>query len=484
MKSQRSTDCALEISASGATVPASSSRRDFLRKALTAGAAGAAFTIVPRHVLGAEGFTPPSGKPSLAGVGVGGVGFGQLQEFEKAGFQITCLCDVDDSYAKKAFDQWPQARRYRDFREMLQAEADKIDAVYVGTPDHTHTVITLAALRRKKHVCCVKPLTRTVQECRVVVETARKARVATQVTAAPNTGESGCRTCELIWTGAIGAVREVHVWSDRPVWPQGMTRPGGQDPLPAGLDWNLWIGPAPLQPFKGDWPEGSSALSQVNIAGGGPSWYKSVYHPFNFRGWWDFGTGALGDMGCHFLNTPFRALKLAHPTHIQATATKVYAESAPLGSIVTFDFPARGEMPPVRLVWYDGGLKPPAPRELQGRPLPNDGALYLGDEGGMLGDRVLSEERARKAAGFPPRTLQRRGGTWAEWFEAVKGGEPAGCHFDWAGPLTETVLLGNIAIRTGRRLEWDAAAMRFAGDPEAGKLLGEPYQNGWSLETA
>jgi predicted dehydrogenase len=470
------------------------SRRDLLRSALggaaLAGAflGGPAFTITPRRVLGAasgSGEPAPSGKPALGGVGVGGVGFGQLQELEKAGFRIASLCDVDDAFAKKAYDRWPEARRYRDFREMLQAEGDRIDAVYVGTPDHTHALIVVAALRRKKHVCCVKPLTRTVEECAVVLHETRKAGVATQVTAAANTGEEGCRTTELIAAGAIGAVREVHVWSDRPVWPQGMERPRGEDAVPAALDWKLWIGPAPLRPFKERWPEGDPAIAQVNIAGGGPSWYKSVYHPFNFRGWWDFGTGALGDMGCHYLNTPFRALRLAHPERIHSSATKVFGETAPLASIVTFDFPARsdpdrGDLPPLRLTWYDGGLKPPAPRELEGR-LGEAGVLYIGDEGTMLGSRILDPTRAQRFAEVP-RTLERRGGTWVEWYEAVRGGPAAGCDFPWAGPLTETVLLGNVAIRAGKRLEWDAAARGFKDAPEAQKLLRADYQNGWSFD--
>ena len=453
------------------------SRRRFLG---FAAAAWATTNIVPARVLGADGQTPPSGRLSLAGVGVGGVGFPQLQDFEKAGFNIVALCDVDDVYAKKAFDKWPQARRYRDYREMLRAEGDKIDAVHVATPDHTHALVTLAVLRRGKHVCCVKPLTRTIHESRVIVEAARKAGVATQVTAQPNTSETACRTCELIQAGAIGAVREVHVWSNRPLWPQGMQRPPGEDAVPDTFDWKMWLGPAPQRPFKDKWPDGSYALDQVKAAGKkGPS-VKAVYHPWNFRGWWDFGTGALGDMGCHYLNTPFRALKLAHPTRVQASATQVFAETAPLAAVVTYDFPARGEMPPLRLIWYDGGLKPPALGDFEGRP-PDGGALYIGDEGKMLGTTVLPGSRATKFESLP-KTLPRRGGTWAEWFEACKGGEPAGCNFNWAGPLTETVLLGNIAIRTGKRLEWDAAQMKFTNDEPANDLVKESYQNGWSLD--
>jgi predicted dehydrogenase len=446
-------------------------RRHFLR---VAGVAWAAVHFIPARVFGANS------RLSLAGVGVGGVGFPQLRDCEKAGFQIAALCDVDDVYAKKAFDKWPQARRYRDFREMLRAEGDKIDAVYCGTPDHTHAVITLAALRRKKHVCCVKPLTRTIHENRVVVEAARKTGVATQVTAQANTSDSACRTCELIAAGAIGAVREVHVWSNRPLWPQGMTRPTGEDPVPASFDWKLWLGPAPLRPFKDKWPDGSYALEQVKAAGKNGPHSKGVYHPWNFRGWWDFGTGALGDMGCHYLNTPFRALKLTHPIRVQASSTKVFAETAPLAAMVTYEFPARGEMPPVRVTWYDGGLKPPALSLFNDRP-PDGGALYFGDEAWLLGSTILPRSRAARAESVP-KTLPRRGGTWVEWFEACKGGEAAGCNFDWTGPLTEAVLLGNIAIRAGKPLEWDAARAKFTNDEAANALVSEAYQNGWSLD--
>ncbi len=462
------------------SAPTRISRRNFL---CTTAAASASLSIVPGHVLGADGQTPPSGKPALAGVGIGGVGFGQLDACEKAGFQIVALCDVDEVYAKKAFDKWPQARRYRDFREMLDAEGDRIDAVYIGTPDHTHALITLAALRRKKHVCCVKPLTRTMQELQVVRAEAQKHRVATQVTAAPNTSEEGCRTCELIWAGAIGPVREVHVWSNRPLWPQGMVRPQGQDIVPASLDWQLWIGPAPMRPFKDKWADDHYALAQIKATGKGKPWYSSVYHPFNFRGWWDFGTGSLGDMGCHYFNTPFRALKLVHPTAIEATATRLMPEAAPLASMVTYDFPARENLPPLRAIWYDGGLKPPAPREMGGKKLPDEGVVYVGDEGKMLGPTILSESLAKKFAAVP-KTLPRRSGTWGEWFEACKGGEAAGCNFDWAGPLTQIVLLGNIAIRAEKRLEWNGGQMKFTNSDEANQLLKEDYQNGWKLETA
>jgi predicted dehydrogenase len=452
------------------------SRRDFMKAA----AAWATISVVPGRVLGADGQTPPSGKLNLAGVGVGGVGFGHLQDCEQAGFRIVALCDVDHGYAQRAFDRWPEARRYRDFREMFQAESDKIDAVYVATPDHNHAIVTLEALRRKKHVCCVKPLTRTVHEARVIVEATRKAGVATQVTASPNTSEGACRICELIGAGAIGAVREVHLWTNRPLWPQGMVRPPGEDPVPETLDWNLWIGPAPMRPFKNTWAEEDYAVLQVNLPEGRRPGARGVYHPWNFRGWWDFGTGVLGDMACHYMNTPFRALKLSHPVRVEATASKVFPETAPLASIVTYDFPARGALPPVRLVWYDGGLRPPTPRALQGRDIPDEGTLYIGDEGAMLGPKILGENGEARADAVPHK-LPRRGQLWEEWIGACRGGEPAGCPFDWAGPLAETAQIGNIALRTGRPLDWDAAAMKFTNHDPANAFLSEPYHNGWTL---
>jgi predicted dehydrogenase len=450
------------------------SRRNFVKgAAVSAGL----FSIVPRHVLGGAGYTAPSDKITLGGIGIGGVGHPQLKSCQEAGFEIVALCDVDDVHAKKSYDHFPQARRYRDFRELIAREGDKADAIYCGTPDHSHAIIALEALRAKKHLCCVKPLTRTVEECRAVVAAAQTAGTATQVTAQPNTSESGCRTTELIQAGAIGDVHEVHVWSYRPVWPQGMVeRPQGEDPVPETLDWKMWIGPAPMRPFKAQWPDDNPLPKMTPKAWGG----KSVYHPFNFRGWWDFGTGALGDMGCHYLNTPYRALKLRYPTSVHASTSKLYPESFPLASIVTYDFPAREGLPELRIVWYDGGLRPPAPKEMGAEPLPDEGVLYIGSQGKMLIDRILDPVLAQKCQSIP-RTLLRCSGTWGEWMEACRGGQPAGCNFNWAGPLTEFVLVGNIALRTGRHLAYDGEAARITNDPEADALLRQPCHNGWTL---
>lgn len=452
------------------------SRRQFM----TGTAAAMTFSIVPSHVLGGSGRTAPSDRINLAGVGVGGVGHGQLKSCDQQNAHIAALCDVDDEYADKSFRMWPQARRYRDYRKMLDSEKD-IDAVYIGTPDHTHALITIAALRKSKHVCCVKPLNRTIDECRRVVKAAQQAKVATQVTASANSTETGCRTCEMIWDGAIGDVTEVHIWSNRPLWPQGMTRPRGADKIPDNFDWDLWLGPAKKRPFKNEWPKGHLALEQVNVENVNRV-RRAIYHPWNFRGWWDFGTGALGDMGCHHFNIPKRVLKLGHPLSVSATSSRIMDESAPLASIVTWEFPAREGMGPLKAVWYDGGLKPPRPAELEnGQNLPQSGILYVGSKGKMLGTRIIPESKM-KAYKAPPKTLQRRSGTWGEWFEAMQGGQAATCRFDWAGPLSEIVLLGNIAIRTGKRIEWDGRNMQITNDRDANKYIKEPYHNGWSLE--
>ena len=459
---------------SSASSPSTLNRRSFLK---ASAASIFAFSLVPRHILGGEGYTPPSDRITLAGVGIGGVGNGQIKECAANGFEVVALCDVDDLHAKKTYDAFPQARRYRDFRDLLSTEKDKVDAVYCGTPDHTHAIITLAALRAKKHVCTVKPLTRTVEEARAVMAAAKASGVATQVTAQPNTSDWGCRITERIQAGVLGEVTEVHVWSYRPVWPQGMpARPEGEDPIPGTLDWKLWIGPAPMRPFKDNWPNGSPIPDLPPKNWGG----NKVYHPFNHRGWWDFGTGALGDMGCHYLNTPYRALKLGYPTAISATSSRQYEESFPLASIVTYDYPAREGFPPVRIVWYDGGLKPPRPKEMGDKELPDESILYKGTKGMMLGDLILNPELEAKAKTIPA-SLKRRGDTWAEWYEACKGGEPAGCHFGLGGVLAEFVLLGDIALRTGKHIVYDPQAVRITSDAAADALLRQPYHNGWTL---
>jgi predicted dehydrogenase len=322
----------------------------------------------------------------------------------------------------------------------------------------------MMAIKMGKHVYCEKPLTHSIYEARMLTEAARKHKVATQFGTQGQASEDNRVISEYIWDGAIGPVREVHVWTNRPIWPQGVDRPEEMPPVPETLDWDLWLGPAPERP------------------------YHPIYLPFNWRGWLDFGTGALGDIGCHSFDPIFRALKLGHPASVEATSTSINDETFPAGSIVHYEFPARGDMPPVRLTWYDGGLKPPRPDELEkGRKLGAQGTLFVGDEGKLLDGRLIPESR-RKDYGKPPELLPRSPGHFIEWIDACKGGKPARANFDWAGPMTEVVLLGNVPLRpelkeelTRTKLNWDGENMKFTNVPEANEYLRRPYRKGWTL---
>jgi hypothetical protein len=440
------------------------SRRDFMGAAATA----AAFTIVPRHVLGGARHVPPSEKLNIAGVGIGGRGEGDLDEVGSE--NIGALCDVDDKYAAKIFKKYPNAKKYHDFRKMLDQEKS-IDAVVIATPDHNHAVVSMAAINRGKHVYCEKPLAHSIYEVRKVTEAAREAGVATQLGNQGQASEATRLVCEFIWAGAIGPVHEVHSWCNRPISPRGIRRPKDTPPVPETLNWELWLGPAPYRP------------------------YNPCYLPFTWRGWWDFGSGVLGDIGCHQFVSIFRALKLGYPTSVDACSSNFYEpagvtkETAPKASIVRYDFPAREGMPPVKLTWYDGGLMPARPDELEeglhfGNP---DDNLYIGEKGKILGHRLLPESRS-KEYGKPPRVLPRSPGHHKEWINACKGGEPAGSNFDLSGPLTEVVLLGNVAVRMGQqlyekgmKLYYDGPNMKVTNLPEANKYIRSEYREGWSL---
>jgi predicted dehydrogenase len=446
------------------------SRRDFLRRS-TLAAAGV--TIVPAHVLGLGGAKPPSEKLNLAGIGVAGQGGSDLNQLSSE--NIVALCDVDWAHAAGTFQRFPDAKKFKDFRKMLD-EVTGIDAVVVATPDHVHAVASAAAMRRGKHVYCEKPLTHSVAEARKLAEIAREMKVATQMGNQGQASEPTRRLIELVADGAVGPVREAHVWTDRPsrglfdeYWPQGIDRPKDEPPVPTTLDWDLWLGPAPSRPYNG------------------------IYLPFRWRGWWDFGTGALGDIGCHSLDPIFRALKLGHPVSVQASSSRVNKETYPLASMVTYEFPARGDMPPAKVVWYDGGLRPPRPESVPaGQVLGDNGRLIIGDKGVLVGDRregdLLFPESRRAEYKPPAPTLPRSIGHYKEWIEAARGGKPAGSNFDWAGPLTEVVLLGNVALRvqlreklTRAKLLWDPTGFRFTNVPEANEFLGRQYREGWSL---
>jgi predicted dehydrogenase len=369
---------------------------------------------------------------------------------------------VDHDFAAKTFKEYPKAKVYKDYRRMLDQETG-IDAVVIGTPDHTHAVIAMAAIQRGKHIYCAKPLTRTIYESRRLTKAAREAGVATQMSTQGQAEDGPRRLREMIWDGAIGPVREVHIWSDRPIWPQGLDRPEETPSVPSTLDWDLWLGPAPKRP------------------------YHPAYHPFKFRGWHDFGTGALGDMGCHGFDPIFRALKLGAPTSVHASSSKTFDETYPQASVIHYTFAARNMLPPVKLTWYDGGLKPQRPAELEsGRELGGDGLLFIGDKGtilsGFTGQNPQLIPETKMAMYEPPApSIPSSIGHYMEWVEACKGGDPAPCNFNWGGPLTEIVLLGNIALRTGLALEWDGEQGKFTNYDEANAYLQEPYRDGWSL---
>lgn len=432
----------------------------------------AAFTIVPRHVLGGARQVAPSGKLNIAGIGVGGRGGDDLEGIESE--NIVALCDVDWQSAAGTFQRYPNARRYRDFREMLDKEGDAIDAVVVATPDHVHAVASMAAIKKGKHVYCEKPLTRTIFEARAVAQAARQAKVATQMGNQGMAFEGNRLIKEWLWDGAIGPVREVHVWSDRPThegklplwWAQGIERPQDTPPVPDTLDWDLWLGPAPQRP------------------------YHPAYVPFRWRGWWDFGSGGLGDMGIHNLAPVFSALKLGAPISVHASSTPVYEETLPVASTVHYEFPARGDMPAVMVHWYDGGLIPARPPELEdGRELPReDGLIFVGDKGKMLvtgwggnSPRLIPESRM-KAYKLPPKSLPRSIGHYEEWIKACKEGTPTESNFDFAGPMTEAVLLGTVCIRAGgHKLLWDSENMKITNRPEANRFLHYTYRQPWTL---
>lgn len=445
-------------------------RRRFVR---TAASAVFAFHFFRGPLFGAAA---PSNRLNLAGIGVGSMGAVNLKAC--AGENIAALCDVDRDYAAKTFALYPEAATYRDYRVMLEKRKD-LDAVIIATPDHTHAAIALAAMAAGKHVYCQKPLTHTVGEARAVAEAARRFGVCTQMGNQGHSSEHIRVLKEWIDDGAIGPVREVHAWTDRPAggdpWSTFavQARPAETPPVPAGLDWDLWLGPAPARAYHPD------------------------YHPMKWRAWCDFGTGPLGDMGCHIIDPPFWALDLGAPTSVEATTTHwenaVSAETFPRASIVRYRFPARGERPPVALTWYDGRLKPPVPPELEaGRELPRSGALLVGDRGvilhgshGASGVRLLPEAKM-KSYPRPPKTIPRVAGTHeGDWLRACKagaGGPPASSDFGYGGALTETVLLGVIAQRLpDRRLLWDSARLRFTNSAEADALVHKSYRAGWSL---
>ena len=457
---------------SGHTMRKSVTRRNFLKGAL-AGGAGLLFLRDSRLAFGFEA----NEKLSIAIIGCGGRGESNLGLV--SGENIVALCDTNDGVTAKAARRFPQAKVYADFRRMLDDMHKQIDAVVVSTPDHTHAVASMMAMEMGKHVYCEKPLAHSIYEARMMRDTARKHKVATQM-GNQGTARNGFReSVEVVRSGAIGDIFEVHVWSNRPTWPQGVDRPRETPPTPDNLHWDLWLGPAPKRP------------------------YSPAYEPFAWRGWKDFGTGALGDMGCHTLNLPFMSLDLGSPSYIEAEVHEITAETYPKSSIITYLFPARGNLRSLRLKWYDGGLKPADdllysmyPRKSglkpgQGLPYgmraPESGALIRGTKGLMYstddygsGYELLPKE---DFVDFkkPEPTMPRSPGHHEEWIRACKGGEPTMCNFGYGAALTEMLLLGNLAILTGEPITWDSQNMRAVNCPKADEYISRPYRKGWKL---
>jgi len=502
-------------------------RREFLAKSATA---VAGFSILPRHVLGGAGFVPPSDKVNIAFIGVGAQGLRVMLRFlREPDVQGVAVCDVNKGAA--GYPQWQvhefcnsvrkllgvntgwdwlspddplvlthslkvtsgvagrepcqkivegyygsQQRSgnyhgcaaYNDFRELLDTHKD-LDAVVVCTTDNLHAAISAAAMQKRKHVFCQKPLTHTIYEARRIAEIARETGDATQIAVANQASEDTRLLCEWIWSGAIGPVREVINWSSRPFWPQGVERPKETQPVPEGLDWDLWLGPAPQRPFN------------------------QAYLPFSWRGWTDFGCGALGDMGSYSYDTIFRVLKLEAPTSVEASSTDRYDETYPTASIIHYDFAARGEMPRVKFTWYDGGLKPPRPEELEpGRPFKgtgdeDEGLLFVGDTGKILcgfngrGPMLIPQSKMNSYQ-QPPKTLPRSPGNEREWLDACKGGKTKpGGNFEFEGMVTETLLLGNVAVCTGEKFSWDRANLKANNSDLGQKYIRPERRAGWEL---
>ncbi len=426
----------------------SPNRREFLRGVAVAGAAS---TI--GRASRALGRVGPNERLNIGIIGTSGRALGNIEGVE--GENIVAVCDIDDRLLGKASGRFPKAKTFADFRELIGM--DGLDAVVISTADHTHAPAAAQALRLGKHVYCEKPLTRSVHEARVVAGLAAQAKTATQMGTQIHATKNYRRVVELVRSGAIGPVREAHVWCGK-AW-SGGERPTETPPVPDYLHWDLWLGPVAERP------------------------YHPTYQPQNWRRWWAFGNGTLGDMACHFMDLPFWALDLRYPSTVEAQGPPVHPETAPPWIAVRYEFPARGERPPVVLTWNDGDKRPEflADRKISGW---GSGVLFVGDKGALLADytrRVLLPEAEFKDFQPPEPSIPDSIGHHAEWIAACKDGRPTTCNFDYSGALTEAVLLGNVAYRTGRKLDWDAANLKAIGCPEADPLIQAEYRKGWTL---
>lgn len=442
------------------------SRRHFFYGSLLAGAVPAGgFGRVPSLKL--LGYKSPNEKLNIAAIGAGGKGRSDIAGC--ATENIVALCDPDARRAAPTFEKYPNLPKYKDFRRMFDKEGKNIDAVLVSCPDHMHGMASMWAMERGKHVYCQKPLTRTVWEAQQLTRAAARYGVATQMGNQGYSNEGARQCCEIIWAGDIGAVREVHAWTNRPLkyWPQGPDVVPKQEPVPDSLDWDVWLGVASARP------------------------YSPAYVPHNWRGFPDFGCGAIGDMACHILGTPNMALRLTAPTSVECVKKEGVGQyTFPLRTVIRFDFPARGSMPPVKIFWYDGLQKRPHFEGISDDELLGDkdsnGSLFIGEKGmvttGCYGERTRLVPAAKmKEYKLPPPLLTRSPGHYRDWIRACKGGEPACSNFAVAGPFVQWMLLGVIAMRFEGKLEWDAQKMRFTNHREANQYLRPKIRKGWKF---
>jgi predicted dehydrogenase len=444
------------------------SRRQFLG---AAGVAAATFLVVPRHVVAASGRTPPSGKVNLAGIGVGGQGGGDIRGMA-GGNNIVALADVDSNKAGKIFGEFPDAKKYKDFRKMFDEMERSIDAVVIGTPDHTHAVTAIAAMKRRKHVYCEKPLAHSVAEVRAMMKAAKQANVVTQMGNQGHSSDSIRLFCEWIWDGAIGKVERIDLGCGAVNSALGnLERARAGEPVPDSLDWDLWLGPAQQRPFS------------------------STIHPYNWRGWVPFGNGTIGDWTCHVIDPVFWAFELGSPTSITAEVKdydlKTQGDAFPKGDQIIYEFPAKGKRCPITLHWYSGTEKLPQAKELEpGRNGVDTGAYVYGSKGvimygshGAGGVRIIPEAKMKEYRQPPQKIPRVRGGHGGDFIQAIREGRKAGSDFYlYGGPLTEVAMLGVIALKMpGTKLIWDAASAKFTNNTEANQYVNPPYREGWTL---
>jgi len=435
-------------------------RRKFLQRIA---AAGAALPVFMSSRAEAQDKHPDL---RVAFIGTGGMGGAHVGEMGNLGVSCPCFCDVDTDNQSQAKRMYPKATAYQDYRRMFDKEAKNIDAVMIGVPDHSHFPATIIAMQLGIHVYTQKPLTQTVWEARMLRRAAERYKVVTQMGNQGHAGEDWRRLYEIIHAGGIGDVKEVHTWTDRPIWPQGIGRPEGSDPVPPNLDWDVWLGPAPVRPFK-----------------------QGVYHPFAWRGWWDFGAGALGDMACHTMDGMFWSLDPGYPAAVKPVViNNKTAETFPNSSIIRWEFPAKGDRPGFVQYWYDGGLKPDRPADLeQGRELPPTGNLFVGTKGTLIiagdyGSGITTiPEPLINDIGDPPKLLERSPGHYLEWVLACKGDGKTWSNFGYAAPMTETILLGNVAVHVGERIEWDGEKLEITNLPDANQYINKEYREGWKV---